>query len=104
MTSYKELLQQREALERQIAEARATENTDAIAKVRALVADFELTPEDVFPTSKQRGAKSSGAGKSGSKAMVAAKYRNPETGATWTGRGKPPLWIKEQKREQFLIK
>ena len=39
---------------------------------------------------------------------VAAKYRNPATGALWTGRGKAPLWILEaeksgQSRQLFLI-
>ncbi|WP_081062979.1 H-NS family nucleoid-associated regulatory protein [Burkholderia vietnamiensis] len=33
------------------------------------------------------------------------KYRNPETGTTWTGKGMPPKWIKEAPdREVFLIK
>ncbi len=34
---------------------------------------------------------------------VAPKYRNPEDGSTWTGRGKAPLWIKDQDRTKFLI-
>ncbi|MDB5846691.1 MAG: histone [Rhodoferax sp.] len=101
MTTYKELLQQREALERQISEARQRENAQALSQVRALVADFDLTPEDVFPTTKTRGAKSTAV--KGSKAKVAPKYRNPETGDTWTGRGKPPRWIQDKERTQFLI-
>src|SRR4029453_6995236 len=33
-----------------------------------------------------------------------AKYRDPETGKTWTGRGKPPNWIAAAKdRTPFLI-
>jgi len=102
MTTYKELLQQREALERQINEARQRENAQALAQVRTLVADFDLTPEDVFPSVKTRGAKA-GADKSVTKAKVAPKYRNPATGDTWTGRGKPPRWIQDQDRAQFLI-
>ena len=34
---------------------------------------------------------------------VPAKYRNPVTGETWTGRGKAPLWIVGKERETFLI-
>jgi DNA-binding protein H-NS len=102
MTTYKELLQQREALERQISEARQRENAQALSQVRALVADFDLTPEDVFPTTKTRASKS-GVVKTGSKTKVAPKYRNPSTGDTWTGRGKPPRWIQDQDRSQFLI-
>jgi DNA-binding protein H-NS len=45
---------------------------------------------------------------SGTKKTVAPKYRHPVSAATWTGRGKAPLWIVEaekngQTRQQFLI-
>ena len=95
--SYKELLQQREALEQAIAAARQREISDAVTKVRELVAEFGLTANDIFPG---RGAKA--ASKSSSK--VAAKYRDPATGQTWTGRGKAPKWIDGKDRTQFLIK
>jgi DNA-binding protein H-NS len=94
MPTYKELLQQRELLEQQINAARVTENAAAIEKVKTLVADFGLTAEDIFASSKPRV-------KSGAK--VAPKYRNSATGDTWTGRGKPPKWIQGQDRDQFLI-
>lgn len=35
---------------------------------------------------------------------VPAKYRDPESGATWTGRGRAPAWIAEAAdRDAFLI-
>ena len=42
------------------------------------------------------------------KKPVAPKYRHPGSGATWTGRGKAPLWVVEsekngQSRQKFLI-
>ncbi len=42
------------------------------------------------------------------KAAVAPKYRNPETGVTWSGRGRSPRWILEAEqsgtaRESFKI-
>jgi len=94
--SYKELLAQREALEKAIAQARQNEISTAVTKVREMVAEYGLTVQDVFPG---RGGKSSGktAGK------VAAKYRDPATGQTWTGRGKAPKWIDGKDRSQFLI-
>jgi len=94
--TYKELLQQREALEKAIEQARQTEIASAVVKVRELVAEFGLTAQDIFPA---RGAKS--AGKSAAK--VAPKYRDTATGQTWTGRGKAPKWIEGQDRNQFLI-
>ncbi len=95
MTSLQELLQQREALEKQISDARQREISQAVSQVRALVAQFGLTAQDVFPTGKGRSASA------GSK--VAPKYRDPATGKTWTGRGKAPKWIDGQDRNKFLI-
>lgn len=45
----------------------------------------------------------------GARKSVPAKYRNPTTGDTWTGRGKAPRWVVDaeasgQSRDQFLIK
>ncbi len=95
MSKYKELLKQREALENEINEARRQELSGAIAQVRALVAEFDLTPQDVFPAGRARSASI------GTK--VAPKYRDPSTGQTWTGRGKAPKWIQNQDRAQFAI-
>lgn len=95
MTSYKELLKQREALEKQISEARRTEMSGALSQVHALVEEFGLTSEDVFPTGRARSSTS------GTK--VAPKYRDPATGQTWTGRGKAPKWIQDQDRSKFAI-
>ena len=95
MPSYKDLLQQRQALDQQITQARKQEMSGAIAQVRALIIEFDLTAQDVFPSGRGRSASS------GTK--VAPKYRNPATGQTWTGRGKAPLWIAKEDREKFLI-
>ena len=100
MTSYKELLKQREALEQQISEARRRELADAVSQVRSLVAEYGLTAQDVFPAGKAAGktGRSSTAG-----TKVAPKYRDPATGQTWTGRGKAPKWIQNENREKFAI-
>ena len=95
--SYKELVAQREALEQAIAQARQSEISSAVAKVRELVAEFGLTVQDVFPGRTTK----SGAAKTVSK--VAAKYRDPATGQTWTGRGKAPKWIDGKDRTPFVI-
>lgn len=94
--SYKDLLAQRAELDKQIQQIRSEERNAAIASVREMIAEHELTQEELFAVRKPR---SSG----GDKKSVAAKYRDPETGATWTGRGKPPTWIKDKNREDFLI-
>lgn len=93
MTTYQELLQRRQELDQQIEVLRKSELKDAIEKARAVIADFGLTVEDVFgkPKSAVAGQK------------VAPKYKDAATGATWTGRGKPPKWIDGKNREEFLI-
>lgn len=97
MSSYKDLLKQREELEKKIQDARQRELTEAVAKVRDLIAEHGLTAADVFPPSRSsRGSNSAGA-------KVAPKYKNPETGETWTGRGKAPKWIQDQDRSKFEI-
>ena len=88
--TYKELLAQREALEAQIQTARKQEVSDVIAKIRGLVQDYDLTADDIFTARR-------------APSTVAPKFRNPETGDTWTGRGKPPAWIKDKDRAQFAI-
>ena len=96
MPSYKELVAQRQNLEAQIEAARKTELQDAVASVRQLISEFGLTQADVFPA---------GRGKNSNKgSTVAPKYRDPGTGSTWTGRGKPPLWIAGKDRSHFEIK
>ncbi len=96
MNSYKELLKQNDPLEQQIHEARSRELSDAVARVRSLVAEYEMTAEDVFPPA--RAARSTGSG-----AKVAPKYRDPNTGQTWTGRVMAPKWIQNEDREKFAI-
>ena len=34
---------------------------------------------------------------------VAPKYRDPETGATWSGRGRTPRWMAGKDPAQFTI-
>ena len=94
MATLQELIAQKEALDRQIVEAQRQTKADGIAKVLALMAEHGLTVADLSGNLV--------AGKSGGK-KVAPKYRDPETGKTWTGRGVAPKWIAGKDREAFLI-
>ncbi len=38
------------------------------------------------------------------KAPVATKYRDPVSGATWSGHGRTPLWLNGRSKDEFLIK
>lgn len=92
MATLNELLAQRQALEKQIADAQREERAAAISTIRQLMSDFGLTAADIngrgaAPTS----ARSTKGVKTG---KVAAKYRDTATGQTWSGRGLQPNWLK----------
>lgn len=93
-----------------------TERREAVAMVKAKISEFALTAQDLglaaVAGSRKRGAKvaskKSGKTKRAGKIKVKAKYRNPDTGETWTGRGRPPRWLAAleaagKSRDEFLI-
>lgn len=82
--SLSELLAQQAALNRAIEQARAVDKAQAVARVRQLMSEHGLTAADLAAP-KARGAV---AGK-----KVEPKYRDPASGATWTGRGLKPKWL-----------
>ncbi|CAI9009856.1 MULTISPECIES: H-NS family nucleoid-associated regulatory protein [Burkholderia cepacia complex] len=96
MATYHELKAQAEALAKQAEEARLAELDSIITAIREQIAEYDITPEQLF--GRRRAATSS------TRAPIAPKYRDPKTGATWSGRGKPPQWIANAKnRDRFLI-
>jgi DNA-binding protein H-NS len=80
-----DLLAQREALDKKIADARKEERAAAVSTVRALVAEFKLTAADA-------GFEKRGRGRSGG--TVKPKFRGPG-GETWAGRGRKPKWLEK---------
>ncbi len=96
MSSLKDLLSQIESLQNQVTEVRQREVGEAIAKVRMIIEENQLTVGDVFPSGKSKSA----AKKTG---KVAAKYRDPVSGNTWSGRGLAPKWLSGKNKADFLI-
>jgi DNA-binding protein H-NS len=81
-----------------------------LTKIRDLMHKHGLTVADIEGfVGKKRGRKPAAAGakaavKSAVVHHVAPKYADPKTGATWSGRGLAPLWIRDVKnRSKFLI-
>lgn len=99
MPSYKELLAQRENLERQIEEAKSREYAEVLNEIKQKMADYGITLQELSGGRSAKGAKAGTRARAG----VAPKYRDPESGSTWSGRGKPPKWIAGQERDNFLI-
>ena len=84
--SLSDLIAQKEALERQIRDVRASVKAEAVVQVLKLMSEHGLTAADLVAPAKSRHGI-----KTGSK--VAPKYRDPATGSTWTGRGLKPKWL-----------
>ena len=91
MATLKELMAQKEAIERQIEQTTTQERGAAIEKVRALMSEYGLTLADLG--GKSVGAKPAKKTRVGG-TKVAAKYRNTSTGESWSGRGLQPRWLK----------
>lgn len=99
MASYKELKAKAEELMRQAEAARKAETTAMISEIKAKMLEYGITVTDL----------GGGAKKSLHRTPAVAKYHNPSTGATWSGRGRLPRWLvdelaKGRKREEFLIR
>jgi DNA-binding protein H-NS len=88
MSRIAELLAQKAALEKEIADAQREAKSGAIAQVKALMAEHGLTVEDLTsrPGPKAAGPRAGG--------KVAAKYRD-ENGNSWSGRGLKPTWLRD---------
>jgi DNA-binding protein H-NS len=93
MPTLSDLLSQKAELERQIADAQREERAAAIAEVRRLMDQYGLTAADL--SGRSSGPRKSAAGSGSGTSKVAPKYRNTETGETWSGRGLQPNWLKK---------
>ena len=101
--SYKQLCEEIESLKKQAEETRMGEVGIAIAEVKRLVNEFNLTAADCgFKNSKKLATSKAKA--------VAPKFQHPENSSiTWTGRGRTPKWLAEfeargHARQEFEVK
>lgn len=110
MPTYQELKSKAGEILKQAEKIRKKEVRTVIAEIRTMMSAYDLTVDDLQPKAQRTRAAKAAPGKSrkpkstARRAVGKPKYRNPETGATWTGRGKPPNWIKDaENRDAFLI-
>lgn len=82
----------------------AKQSSGVIAKIRDMMEQHGLTIVDIdahLGAPKPRGP---GESKTAASSASVAKYRDPKSGATWTGRGRAPAWIANVKdRSRYLI-
>ncbi|WP_082727896.1 H-NS family nucleoid-associated regulatory protein [Burkholderia mayonis] len=93
MPTYRELLIEQAALTKRIMEVRTIERRSVLTQVRTLVTEFELTHSEVFGRASHFPKRAS----------APIKYRDPDSGLTWSGRGREPTWIRGKDRTPFLI-
>lgn len=95
MASYGELKSEIARLEFLAEQARQKELVDAKAQIRELMAKYNLSPIDLAEAPKQvnRDVK-----------RVLPKYKDPESGKTWTGRGRRPNWAEGKNLADLAIK
>ena len=91
-----ELTAERERLDGEIKAKQDAQKASVIAQIKTVVDTYSIPVDELVEAlgglkSKRKGIKAK------------QKFRDPASGATWSGRGKEPAWIKGQNRNDFLI-
>src|SRR5215469_13345103 len=92
-------------LEAQAHTLKVKKASGVIKEIHDLMAQYEITLEDLAGSNGKasRKTKAPASAKVSGKA-TSAKYADPKTGATWSGRGRAPAWIaKARERNAFLV-
>jgi DNA-binding protein H-NS len=84
---YEEIQAKIADLQAQAQAVKEQEKQQAIAAARAMISSYGITAKDLgLDKVKNKAGPAPGR-------KIPAKYRNPSTGAVWSGRGKTPKWI-----------
>ena len=94
--SVEELQAEREKLDAEIKAKQDAQKASVIAQIKTVVDTYSIPVDELVEAlgglkSKRKGIKAK------------QKFRDMVSGATWSGRGKEPAWIKGQNRDDFLI-
>ncbi|WP_321891725.1 H-NS histone family protein [Burkholderia cenocepacia] len=87
MKAYQDYKKYAESVEKALEQERLKIADRVLREVRECVAEFDFKPEDVFSARRKR----------------CPKYYDPETGQTWSGVGREPLWIRGKDRRSFEL-
>lgn len=117
MASYTQIKARIEKLEREAEQVLRKEAVKAIDAIKKIMEKYQITLADLGESLSGNGAATGRRGRKpkaaaakspkGARQKPAAKYRNPKTGETWSGMGRPPAWIRDAhaagKQDKFLI-
>src|SRR5471030_2198124 len=99
MSKLTALKKQIAALEAQAERIAKEEMASAVAKVKSIMAEFNLTIEHLTQAvGGKRAVK-----KTKAKSASVAKYADPKTGKTWSGFGRAPGWIAGAKNRDACL-
>jgi DNA-binding protein H-NS len=93
--SISDLLKQRAELDLKIESAQRQARDTAFADIQTIMTNAGISRTDLlgyFPIKE-----------SVTRKPVEPKYRDPISGKSWSGRGKPPLWIAGKNLDDFKI-
>ncbi|AOJ85279.1 H-NS histone (plasmid) [Burkholderia sp. MSMB0856] len=92
MDSYRNFKKRTAELEALIASERQLAAPAVLEEIRMCIREFGFTPQDVFSDDVLHHVRAR-----------RARYYDPVSGATWSGVGREPLWIRGKDRSQFEL-
>lgn len=95
--SVEELQEREKQIHQMIEDRKKAEKEQVLAQIIQVAGTYHVTLEDIVEAMGGLRAKRKGV-------KAKAKYKDPATSTTWSGRGKAPAWIKGKDYNEFLIK
>ncbi len=95
-------------LQKQAEALKAKQRAPIIKAIIRDMREYKITPEEIIAALNSKSGRPPKPAPVQVKKPVTPKYRDPKSGNTWTGRGKPPRWISDTEanggsRDDFLI-
>jgi DNA-binding protein H-NS len=94
MSDLEQLIKQREELDQQIERLHQEQREEVLNKIRHLMDLHNLSTDDLMIQPRRTRVQ---------RQSVAPKFRDPASGATWTGRGRAPRWLEGKDKEAYRI-
>lgn len=93
--SLKELLAQRQTLQQQVTAARQREAELVLAEIVRKMREYQISLADLMGREHESQKVTT---------TSVPKYRDLQSGAMWSGRGRAPHWIVDKNRDDFLVR
>ena len=93
-SSLKELTELMAKVQAAIEPAKQREKAVVLEEIKAIAQNHGLSVQDILGKSTKG---------TYPRPRDVVKYRHPSTGATWSGRGRPPRWIEGQEKDRFAV-